>query len=123
MRLLFGSVVFGLLLLLASPQTAQAACRKVSYSEKINVDSSALKTLASVEIDRNLIFESLKDVSIPETDGCWSGVSGNFDGQLISAGVLQWNYGKGSLQPILMAYKRQFATQPDLQAALKRLSA
>ena len=38
-------------------------------------------------------------------------VTGNFDGQGISAGVLQWNYGQGSLQskilkPILSKYGR-----------------
>jgi peptidoglycan hydrolase-like protein with peptidoglycan-binding domain len=32
---------------------------------------------------------------------CFAGVSGNFDGQGISFGVMQWNLGQGSLQPIL----------------------
>jgi hypothetical protein len=31
------------------------------------------------------------------------GVSGNFDGQGISCGVLQWNIGQGSLQPLVIA--------------------
>lgn len=35
---------------------------------------------------------------IPE---CFSGLSGDFDGQGISFGVLQWNFGQGSLQPLL----------------------
>jgi len=36
---------------------------------------------------------------------CFAGVSGDFDGQGVSFGVLQWNFGQGSLQPLL---KRMF---------------
>lgn len=32
---------------------------------------------------------------------CFVGVSGDFDGQGLSLGVLQWNFGQGSLQPLL----------------------
>ncbi len=32
---------------------------------------------------------------------CFAGLSGDFDGQGISFGVLQWNLGQGSLQPLL----------------------
>lgn len=35
---------------------------------------------------------------IPE---CFAGLSGDFDGQGISFGALQWNFGQGSLQPLL----------------------
>lgn len=35
------------------------------------------------------------------TPGCFCGLSGDFDGQGISFGVLQWNLGQGSLQPLL----------------------
>lgn len=39
-----------------------------------------------------------------ETDGNpWAGVSNDFDGQGISCGILQWNIGQGSLQPIVKA--------------------
>lgn len=121
LRGLVDAILFCFGLLLLSQQMAQATCRKVGPSDKININSEALKTLASVGIDRDLIFNSLKDVSVPETGGCWSGVTGNFDGQLVSAGVLQWNYGKDSLQPILLAFKMQFATDTDLQNAVARL--
>ncbi|HEX5634267.1 MAG TPA: peptidoglycan-binding domain-containing protein [Gemmatimonadales bacterium] len=33
---------------------------------------------------------------------CFCGVSGDFDGQGISLGVLQWNFGQRSLQPLLL---------------------
>jgi hypothetical protein len=42
-------------------------------------------------------FETGK--SAPE---CFCGISGDFDGQGISFGVLQWNFGQGSLQPLLL---------------------
>jgi len=32
---------------------------------------------------------------------CFAGLSGDFDGQGISFGVLQWNFGQGTLQPLL----------------------
>ncbi len=35
---------------------------------------------------------------VPE---CYCGLTGNFDGQGISFGVLQWNIGQGTLQPML----------------------
>lgn len=36
---------------------------------------------------------------VPE---CFSGLSGDFDGQGLSFGSLQWNLGQGSLQPLLL---------------------
>jgi hypothetical protein len=41
---------------------------------------------------------------------CFAGVSGDFDGQGVSFGVLQWNFGQGSLQPLL---KRMFTEHPE----------
>lgn len=41
-------------------------------------------------------FETGKD--FPD---CFVGLSGDFDGQGISLGVLQWNFGQNSLQPLL----------------------
>ena len=34
----------------------------------------------------------------------FSGLSGNFDGQGISFGALQWNFGQGSLQPLIKKF-------------------
>jgi hypothetical protein len=35
----------------------------------------------------------------------YDNVTGNFDGEGLSAGILQWNYGCGSLQPLLKLYQ------------------
>jgi hypothetical protein len=45
---------------------------------------------------------------------CYCGISGDFDGQGISFGVLQWNFGQGSLQTLLkdmMSEHRDVAEQ------------
>jgi len=46
---------------------------------------------------------------------CFAGLSGDFDGQGISFGVLQWNFGQGSLQPLL---KRMCANHGELAGAI-----
>jgi hypothetical protein len=50
-------------------------------------------------------FETGK--GIPE---CFAGLSGDFDGQGISFGVLQWNFGQDSLQPLLRDMMKSHAT-------------
>jgi hypothetical protein len=46
---------------------------------------------------------------------CFAGLSGDFDGQGISFGVLQWNFGQGSLQPLLQEMN---ATHPEILQAI-----
>lgn len=46
---------------------------------------------------------------------CFAGVSGDFDGQGISFGVLQWNFGQGSLQPLL---RRMFSGYPECSRSI-----
>lgn len=42
---------------------------------------------------------------------CFAGLSGDFDGQGMSFGVLQWNFGQGSLQPLL---REMMDNHPDI---------
>jgi hypothetical protein len=44
---------------------------------------------------------------------CYAAVTGDFDGQGMSFGALQWNLGQGTLQPLL---KRFLVEQPELAA-------
>jgi len=118
-RVGFGLLVLGLLVLQSG--AGFAACRVVGPSDKILINPSSQKNLERVGINRDLIFASLKVVSIPETSGCWSGVTGNFDAQIVSAGVLQWNYGQKSLQPVMTAYRAQFATSRAFDQELARI--
>jgi len=41
---------------------------------------------------------------------CFAGLSGDFDGQGLSFGALQWNLGQGTLQPLLVAMDRTYPT-------------
>ncbi len=47
---------------------------------------------------------------------------GNFDSQLISVGMSQWNYGTGSLQPLLVAWRDSFASRRRFKQALRTLA-
>ena len=59
---------------------------------------------------------------------CYCGVAGNFDKQGMSFGVLQWNFGQGTLQPLLnemIAAHRDIAAtifQDDLQTLVDVLA-
>jgi hypothetical protein len=52
--------------------------------------------------------------SLPD---CFAGLSGDFDGQGISFGVLQWNFGQGSLQPLL---REMMERHPDIVEGIFR---
>ncbi len=47
--------------------------------------------------------------------GCFATVTGNFDGQGMSYGALQWNFGQGTLQPLL---QKMFTTHPDVASRI-----
>jgi hypothetical protein len=54
------------------------------------------------------------DNSFPD---CFAGLSGDFDGQGISFGVLQWNLGQGSLQPLL---RKIINAEPEMVESIIR---
>jgi hypothetical protein len=56
---------------------------------------------------------------------CFAGLSGDFDGQGISFGVCQWNFGQGSLQPLLkdMVVQHPGIVQPIFREQLDVLAA
>ena len=91
------------------PAPALAECRTVGKLASVKIDPRALAQLQSIDYDENAIFEALKRVSIPETAGCWGGATGDFDGQLLSAGASQWNLGQGTLQPLLRRFRDKFS--------------
>jgi hypothetical protein len=72
----------------------------------LQIDPEAAALLGEIGLDRGAIFARMAETSIPETMGCWAMPVGNFDGQLVSVGMSQWNYGTGSLQPVLKAWKK-----------------
>ena len=66
------------------------------FKEKISKSSIITKHLDYKCLALTGSFETGK--GIPE---CFAGLSGDFDGQGLSFGVLQWNFGQESLQPLL----------------------
>jgi hypothetical protein len=90
----------------ASP-TPAPVCRRVGEAAFLRIDAGAAAQLGEIGLDRVAIFARMAETAIPETMGCWAMPVGNFDGQLVSVGMSQWNYGTGSLQPVLNAWKKR----------------
>lgn len=97
-------------------------CRRVGEQNFITINPDSAVRLAEIGLDRASIFARMQETSIPETMGCWAMPVGNFDSQLISVGMSQWNYGTGSLQPVLKAWKDGFRSGSRFKKELKRLA-
>jgi hypothetical protein len=122
-------------LLPVSPAQAQTVaelaetCRRVGDSPSsagtpqfIRIDPAAAAQLAEIGLDRAAIFARMAETAIPETMGCWAMPVGNFDSQLISVGMSQWNYGTGSLQPVLTQWRESFGSRRRFRQALAALA-
>jgi len=110
-----------------APQPASAApapppCRRVGDLPFLRIDPAAAARLAEIGVDRAALFARMAETAIPETMGCWAMPAGNFDGQLISVGMAQWNYGTGSLQPVLRAWRDGFGTHRAYKRARQALA-
>lgn len=88
----------------------------------LRIDPAAAARMAEIGLDRAGIFARMAETSIPETMGCWAMPAGNFDSQLISVGMAQWNYGTGSLQPVLERWRDGFRKRRDYRHALATLA-
>ena len=128
-RLLFAAAL--LLLSIPRPAFAQDAvalppvpppCRRVADVPSLRIDPTVAADLAHIGLDRAAIFERMQETSIPETMGCWAMPVGNFDGQLVSVGMAQWNYGTGSLQPVLAQWRDAFHSKRRYKRERKRLA-
>lgn len=122
-------------LFLAQPARGQTVaeisltCRRVGdapsrtgIAQFIRIDPGAAGQLAQIGLNRAAIFSSMAETSIPETMGCWAMPVGNFDSQLISVGMAQWNYGTGSLQPVLEQWRAGFGSRRRFRQALAALA-
>ncbi|HEX4695872.1 hypothetical protein [Sphingomonas sp.] len=104
------------------PPPPPPPCRRVGDDPAIRIDPDALARMAQIGLDRAGVFERMHETSIPETTGCWADPVGNFDSQLISVGMAQWNFGTGSLQPVLAAWRSQFRHKRDFKWARDALA-
>jgi hypothetical protein len=119
LSLLLASAAYG-----QAPTVAEIAqsCRRVGEMPFIRIDPEAAAQLVEIGLDRAAIFERMAETSIPETMGCWAMPVGNFDSQLISVGMSQWNYGTGSLQPVLEEWRRSFGSRRRFRRELAALA-
>jgi hypothetical protein len=70
-------------------------------------------------VNQDWLATALETTGDFETAGNpWGGVTGNFDKMGISCGVLQWNIGSSSLQPLVIA-----AGQPAVMATMPKFGA
>ena len=97
-------------------------CRQVGDVPTLTIDAASAEKLASIGLDRTAIFERMQETSIPETMGCWAMPVGNFDSQIVSVGMAQWNYGTGSLQPVLEQWRDSFGSRRAAKRELARLA-
>ncbi|WP_181814765.1 hypothetical protein [Sphingomonas aracearum] len=115
-----------LLLAMAMPAFAQAPvpppCRRVGDVPSLAIAPDAAARMAQIGLDRAAIFARMQETSIPETMGCWGLPAGNFDSQLISVGMAQWNYGTGSLQPLLVRWTQGFGSRGRYRRARRALA-
>ena len=74
----------------------RSPARKPVASRSVTQEGGLEQTLAYRCLSLTGTFETSR--SAPR---CFAGVTGNFDGQGISFGVLQWNFGQGTLQKLL----------------------
>ena len=128
--MLIRSLLFSLLSLIAVPASAQGtgapidapSCRMVADVPSLVIDPAIAADLAQIGLDRAKIFERMQETAIPETMGCWAMPVGNFDSQLVSVGMAQWNYGTGSLQPVLEEWRDSFGTRRAFKRERERLA-
>lgn len=74
------------------------------FADEIPTPAILQKSLAY----RCLALTGSFETNAPVPD-CFAGLSGDFDGQGISFGALQWNLGQGTLQPLLEEMNRKHA--------------
>lgn len=100
------------LLMFVSP--AAGACLQVAPDAALHIAPEVEVSLAKAGLHREDLYRVMQIVARYETNGCWGGATGNFDGQWLSAGVMQWNLGTGSLQPLLKRYVTKYSSEAAL---------
>jgi hypothetical protein len=118
----FWAITAALLATLPAAAQNRPPCREVGDVPHIRIAPEAATRLAQIGLDRAAIFARMRETSIPETMGCWAMPVGNFDSQLVSVGMAQRNYGTGSLQPQLIAWRDSFGSRRRFKRTLKELA-
>jgi len=84
-----------------------------NFTNKENVVSEQVKLKKTITNERDLTQSQLVKIALQitgeyETSGkLWKTSVGNFDGMGVSAGILQWNFGTGSLQELVQRFLKR----------------
>src|SRR5262245_15753274 len=82
----------------------QIVAAALTISDCVDENRALLNGEGDLAISEDELAVLVKVTGTFENSGDpYEGVSGDFDGQGISCGVLQWNIGQGSLQPLVRA--------------------
>ena len=81
-------------IILIFPLMSYADCRKSSDNSHVIIAKDALDQLEKIGLNRDGILAGMVETSVPESKGCWAGAAGDFDGQKVSVGIAQWNFGQ-----------------------------
>ncbi|PKM94345.1 MAG: hypothetical protein CVU84_09730 [Firmicutes bacterium HGW-Firmicutes-1] len=97
------------------PDTSDAM--NTNASKKMN---NLKKAYGSLPVTGNTLLDKAKGIAKRITSLYEGGeVTGNFDGQGMSVGYLQWNMGSGTLQPLLKEMANSSATQAEFNEIFK----
>lgn len=96
-------------MLVGAPSLASAECLAVNVADThLSIDPAAREMLKTHALSESDVFRTMSVVARYETDGCWAGATGNFDGQWLSVGVMQWNFGQKTVQQMLKRFQDKF---------------
>jgi hypothetical protein len=121
-RLLSLGVLLSVAILMPTGSFGQPKCRSVDENAHLAINPKALADLKPLGIGREEVMAAIRETSRPETQGCWGGAIGDFDGQKMSVGVAQWNYGTKSLQPLLRRFHGAYKPEDMFQQVLAKLA-
>lgn len=96
------------LMALSLASTSHAECLRVGADPQLTIDPMVVDALSASHLVTEDFYGIMHVVARYETDGCWAAPTGNFDGQWLSVGVMQWNLGRRSLQPILARFAAKY---------------
>ena len=88
---------------------------------ELTISDEARESMAKAGLGNVDFYRTLRIVARYETSGCWASATGDFDGQLLSVGVMQWNLGQGSLQPLIKRFSEKFSSQEHFRQVRNEL--
>ncbi|PKM49622.1 MAG: hypothetical protein CVV02_15415 [Firmicutes bacterium HGW-Firmicutes-7] len=94
--------------------------QSANNTDQLKGEVNSLTKVSKLPITANALLDKAKGIATKITSLYEGGqVTGNFDGQGISVGYLQWNMGSGTLQPLLKEMASSASMQSDFNEIFK----